>query len=67
ARLGVTTSEMSFGTEMFSQADDVFATNSLIEIESVDEVDGVNFREHQVTRRLRDAYRELVAEELDLR
>ncbi|HVM60363.1 MAG TPA: aminotransferase class IV, partial [Verrucomicrobiae bacterium] len=46
ARLGVTTSEMSFGTEMFSQADDVFATNSLIEIESVDEVDGVNFREH---------------------
>jgi branched-chain amino acid aminotransferase len=65
AKLGITAYEMSFGTEMFSEADEVFATNSLMEIEPVFEVDGAKFREHHVTMRLQNAYRELVAEELE--
>lgn len=64
AKLGVTAYEIGFGTEMFSEADEAFATNSLIEIAPVFEVDGAEFREHHVTMRLKNAYHELVVEEL---
>lgn len=64
AKLGITAREISFGTEMFSEADEVFATNSLREVKPVYEVDGAKFRKHHVTTRLQNAYRELVAEEL---
>ncbi len=66
ATLGITAYEMSFRSEMFSEADEVFATNSLMEIEPVFEVDGAKFQEHHVTKRLQNAYRELVCEELGL-
>jgi len=64
AQLGTPAYEMSFGTEIFSDADEVFATNSLMEIEPVFEVDGAKFREHHITMRLQNAYREFVVEEL---
>jgi branched-chain amino acid aminotransferase len=63
AKLGIPAYELSFGTEMFSEADEVFATNSLIEIEPVREVDGACFQEHHVIMRLQTAYREFVQEE----
>jgi branched-subunit amino acid aminotransferase/4-amino-4-deoxychorismate lyase len=66
AELGIAAHETSFGAEIFSQADNVFATNSLIEIEPIWEVDGTKFREHHVTKRLQNAYRDLVREELGL-
>lgn len=65
-KLGITAYEMSFGTEIFSEADEVFATNSLMEIEPVFEVDGAKFQEYHVTQRLRAAYREFVQQELEL-
>jgi branched-chain amino acid aminotransferase len=66
AKLGIPTYELSFGTEMFSGADEVFATNSLMEIEPVREVDGAYFQEHHVIMRLQTAYREFVQEELQV-
>ena len=66
ARIGMPTYEMSFGTDIFAEADEVFATNSLIEIEAVREVDAALYRERHVTSQLQKAYGELVAEELQL-
>ena len=66
AKLGVPVEETSFGTELFAEADEVFATNSLLEIEPVAEVDGAQFHRHHVVMQLHDAYRDLVREELSL-
>jgi branched-chain amino acid aminotransferase len=66
SKLGIPAYESSFGTDMFAEADEVFATNSLVEIEPVAEVDGARFDGHHVIMRLRDAYRDLVREELGL-
>ena len=62
-KLGITAYEMSFQTAMFSEADEVFATNSLMEVEPVHEIDGARFGEHHVTMRLQNAFRELVVAE----
>jgi branched-chain amino acid aminotransferase len=64
SKLDMATYEIGFGTEMFSEVDEVFATNSVREIEPVQEVDGAKFQEHHVTMRLQQAYRDLVAEEI---
>lgn len=66
AKLAIPFYEMSFGTEIFTETDEVFATNSIVGIEPVDEVDGAKFPNHHLAMRLRDAYRELVQEELGL-
>jgi aminodeoxychorismate lyase len=65
-KLGITAHEISFGIEMFSKADEIFATNSLMGIEPVDEVGAARFRKHSVIIRLREAYRDFVREELKL-
>ncbi len=60
--LQIPTSETGFGPEFLETADEVFATNSLIEIAPV-----TNWgRTQQLTRRLQQAYRDLVREELQL-
>jgi len=66
AKLGIPAYEIGFGTEMFAEADEVFATNSVKEIEAVEEVDGAVFQERHVTMRLQNAYHEFVSEELEL-
>ena len=53
--------ERSFGRELLPTADEVFATNSLIEIAPVTTWS----RRHEITTQLQAAYRELVAEELN--
>ena len=63
-RLGIVTREVSFGIEMFLEADEVFATNSLMEVGPVFEVAGAKFREHRITTRLQNAYSEFVTEDL---
>jgi branched-chain amino acid aminotransferase len=60
AERGMATRERSFGQEFLENADEVFATNSLMEITSV-----VTWsRWLKVTLRMQDAYRALVANEL---
>lgn len=66
AKLGIPAYELGFGTEIFSEADEVFATNSLMEIEPVREVDGACYQEHHVVMHLQKAYREIVQEESEL-
>ena len=57
---GIRVQEKSFGPEFLDTADEVFATNSLMEIAPVTTWS----RRGNVTRRLQAAYRELVAEEI---
>jgi branched-chain amino acid aminotransferase len=60
AEKGIAVREHSFGQEFLEKADEVFATNSLMEISSV-----VTWsRWPKITLRLQDAYRVLVANEL---
>jgi branched-chain amino acid aminotransferase len=57
---GLAVGEQSFGPELFDTADEVFATNSLIEIAPV-----VTWsRERKLTLQLQQAYRALVAQEV---
>jgi branched-subunit amino acid aminotransferase/4-amino-4-deoxychorismate lyase len=59
--LGIPVEERSFGPEFFATADEVFATNSLIEVAPV-----VPWGQQRVvTTRLQQAYRELVGSELN--
>lgn len=59
---GIPVNETGFGPEFLETADEVFATNSLIEIAPV-----TNWgQSHDVTRQLQESYRALVAEELGL-
>jgi branched-chain amino acid aminotransferase len=59
---GIRVQEKSFGPEFLDTADEVFATNSLIEIASV-----VTWsRRNDITTRLQHAYRKMVREELSL-
>lgn len=60
--LGLPAREQSFGPEFLETADEVFATNSLIEIAPVTSWSNGS----QLTERLRKAYRQLVREELNL-
>jgi branched-chain amino acid aminotransferase len=62
AELGVAARETGFGPEFLATADEVFATNSLIEIAPVTSWG----RTQQLTSRFQEAYRGLVREELDL-
>jgi branched-chain amino acid aminotransferase len=58
--MGVPVNETGFGPEFLETADEVFATNSLLEIAPV-----TNWGQSQdVTRQLHEGYRALVAEEL---
>ena len=66
AKLGVTCYEMSLGLDGFNDADEVFATNSLIEVTPVRELDERRFSSTKVTNQFADAYRQLVREELRL-
>jgi branched-subunit amino acid aminotransferase/4-amino-4-deoxychorismate lyase len=60
AELGIPVAERSFAPSFLDTADEVFATNSLIEIAPV-----VTWGHHRViTMRLQRAYRALVASEL---
>jgi branched-subunit amino acid aminotransferase/4-amino-4-deoxychorismate lyase len=60
--LRISTSETGFGPEFLETADEVFATNSLIEIAPV-----TNWGQtQQITHRLQEAYRDLIHEELGL-
>jgi branched-subunit amino acid aminotransferase/4-amino-4-deoxychorismate lyase len=60
--LRISTSETGFGPEFLETADEVFATNSLIEIAPV-----TNWGQtQQITHRLQKAYRDLIHEELGL-
>ena len=62
AELGIPARETGFGPEFLETADEVFATNSLIELAPV-----TNWgRSHNVTRQLQEAYRGLVQEELGM-
>ena len=62
ADLQIPISETGFGPEFLETADEVFATNSLIEIAPV-----TNWGQSQdLTRQLHEAYRALVSEELGL-
>jgi branched-chain amino acid aminotransferase len=58
--------ELSFGAEFFTDADEVLATNSLIEIAHLLEIDGRSLDQSSVAERLRSAYQQLVVEELGL-
>jgi branched-chain amino acid aminotransferase len=61
AEAGIQVREKSFGPEFLETADEVFATNSLIEIAPV-----ISWgRERKVTTRLQQAYRDLVKRELN--
>lgn len=62
AEQGIPVHEKSFGPEFLETADEIFATNSLIELAPVMNWGGNT----QMTERLRDAYRQLVHEELGL-
>ena len=66
AKLGITCYEMSLGLDGFADADEVFATNSLIEVTPVRELDERKFSSPKVTGQFADAYRQLVREELHL-
>jgi branched-chain amino acid aminotransferase len=66
AKLGITCYEMSLGLDGFSDADEVFATNSLIEVTPIRELDERRFTSTKVTSLFADAYRQLVREELRL-
>jgi branched-chain amino acid aminotransferase len=66
AKLGITCYEMSFGLDALADADEVFATNSLIEVTPVRELDERKFTSTKVTGQFADAYRQLVREELRL-
>jgi branched-subunit amino acid aminotransferase/4-amino-4-deoxychorismate lyase len=57
---------MSLGLDGCADADEVFATNSLVEIAPVVELDGKKLSIGPVTQRLQHAYRQLVREELGL-
>ncbi|HUJ09614.1 MAG TPA: aminotransferase class IV [Verrucomicrobiae bacterium] len=60
--MGIPVNETGFGPEFLDSADEVFATNSLIEIAPV-----TNWGQPQeVTRQLQEGYQQLVAEELGL-
>jgi len=60
AEMRVAVHERSFGPEFLENADEVFATNSLMEITSV----ATWSRWPKLTLRLQDAYRALVANEI---
>jgi len=66
AKLGIACYEMSLGLDGFADADEVFATNSLIEIVPVRQLDERQFTQAKVTGMMADAYRQLVREELRL-
>jgi branched-chain amino acid aminotransferase len=58
--------EMSLGLDGFADADEVFATNSLIEVTPVRQLDEKVFDSGVVTSTFADAYRQLVRDELRL-
>jgi branched-subunit amino acid aminotransferase/4-amino-4-deoxychorismate lyase len=62
AAKGIPLHEKSFGVEFLETADEVFATNSLMEIAPVTTWSRVR----EITSRLQEAYREVVREELGL-
>ena len=58
--------EMSFGLEFLSDADEMFATNSLIEIVPIVKLDDRTIPRRTITERLQQEYQKLVREELGL-
>lgn len=56
--------ETAFGPDELGKADEIFATNSLIEIIPVAEVNGQPVPQGNLVPKLRDAYRQLVRNEL---
>jgi branched-chain amino acid aminotransferase len=66
AKLRLTAYERSFGEEFVRDADELFATNSLIEIAPISSLGEKSFAE-TIALRLREAYRTAVHEELGLR
>jgi len=66
AQLGHKVCEQSFGVEFLGDADEMFATNSLIEIAPIAEFAGRQL-DHRIAARLHKSYKDLVCEELGLR
>jgi branched-chain amino acid aminotransferase len=66
AKLGITCYEMSLGLDGCADADEVFATNSLIEVTPVRQLDQQVFATTKMTEQIANAYQQLVREELRL-
>jgi branched-chain amino acid aminotransferase len=66
AKLGIPCFEMSFDLGGFGDVDEVLATNSLIELVPVRQLDERNFLSSKMASTLADAYRQVVREELRL-
>ncbi len=64
AQLGIACYELSFGLDGFADADEVFASNSIMEIVPVVRLDERTFSQTKITKRLAEAYRKFVQEEL---
>jgi branched-chain amino acid aminotransferase len=60
------THEISFGVDFLNDADEMFATNSLIEIVSIVGFNGRAIPQGTITARLQQVYQKLVREELGL-
>ncbi|GBE37136.1 branched-chain-amino-acid aminotransferase [bacterium BMS3Bbin07] len=61
---GIAVEEGLFSTKELHQAEEVFLTNSLIEIMPVSEIDGKTYAIGKITERLISAYKEQVNEEI---
>ncbi len=64
AKLGIPAQERSFDAQFLEDADEIFATNSLIEIIPLAALGRRTLPSRAITLRLREAYRQLVREEL---
>jgi len=64
AEKGIVVQEGLFGTKKLYEAEEVFLTNSLIEIMPVSEIEGKRYAIGKITERLISAYKEHVNEEI---
>lgn len=63
-QLSLPVHENAFGPDELDKADEIFATNSLIEIVPIAEVNGKPVPQGNTVTKLRDAYRQVVKQEL---